>query len=230
MTSWQFGPSTRLSSVTTNDLFLYEVLKLFHRWPLTFRTIFLSWFVARDTTTTRLIWTLWLSWPMTVDRGQNFRFVVSLWRFIVSAHRYFLSTCCFPNSTRRISLYPLFLSCFVEPKSTLSVTKIWVVNQAVISALKSDAIWIQQLKDPSLPRYLFGLYKAYMKRNTRGAAKNDTSFGNLYCLSIEIFIHSFNSVAIFGVLMLATCGRFSWSLSRYESSLETRKRIATFLS
>lgn len=81
-------------------------------------------------------------------------------------------------------------------------------NQAVISAFKSDAVWIQQLKDPSLPRYLFGLYKAYMKRNTRGVAKNDTSFSNLYCLSIEIFIHSFNSVAIFGVLMLAKCGRF----------------------
>ena len=61
-------------------------------------------------------------------------------------------------------------------------------NQAVISAFKSDAVWIQQLKDPSLPRYLFGLYKAYMKRNTRGAAKNDTSYSNLYCLSIEIFI------------------------------------------
>ena len=103
-------------------------------------------------------------------------------------------------------------------------------NQAVISAFKSDAVWIQQLKDPSLPRYLFGLYKAYMKRNTRGVAKNDTSFSNLYCLSIEIFIHSFNSVAIFGVLMLATCGRFSLSLSRYEISLETRKRIATYLS
>ena len=44
-------------------------------------------------------------------------------------------------------------------------------NQAVISAFKSDAVWIQQLKDPSLPRYLFGLYKAYTKRNTRGAAK-----------------------------------------------------------
>ena len=103
-------------------------------------------------------------------------------------------------------------------------------NQAVISAFKSDVVWIQQLKDPSLPRYLFGLYKAYMQRNTRGAAKNDTSFSSLYCLSIEIFIHSFNSVAIFGVLMLVTCGRFSWSLSRYEISLETRKRIATFLS
>ena len=64
-------------------------------------------------------------------------------------------------------------------------------NQAVISAFKSDAVWIQQLKDPSLPRYLFGLYKAYMKRNTGGAAKNDTGFSNLYCLSIEIFIHSF---------------------------------------
>ena len=81
-------------------------------------------------------------------------------------------------------------------------------HQAVISAFKSDAVWIQQLKDPSLPQYWFGLYKAYMKRNTRGAAKNDTSFGNLYCLSIEIFIHSFNSVAIFGVPMLAKCGRF----------------------
>lgn len=44
-------------------------------------------------------------------------------------------------------------------------------NQTVISAFKSDAVWIQQLKDPSLPRYLFGLYKAYTKRNTRGAAK-----------------------------------------------------------
>ena len=64
-------------------------------------------------------------------------------------------------------------------------------NQAVISAFKSDAVWIQQLKDPSLPRYLFGLYKAYMKRKTGGAAKNDTGFSNLYSLSIEIFIHSF---------------------------------------
>ena len=170
MTSWQCSPSTRLSSVTTNDLFLYEVLKLFHRWPLTFRTVFLS------------------------------RFLPSLSLLFCRTEEYSISN------------------------------KDMIRNQAVISAFKSDAVWIQQLKDPSLPRYLFGLYKAYMKRNTRGAAKNDTSFSNLYCLSIEIFIHSFNSVAIFGVLMLATCGRFSWSLSRYEISLETRKRIATFLS
>lgn len=71
-------------------------------------------------------------------------------------------------------------------------------HQAVISAFKSDAVWIQQLKDPSLPQYWFGLYKAYMKRNTRGAAKNDTSFGNLYCLSIEIFIHSIFSSNLWG--------------------------------
>ena len=143
MTSWQFGPSTWLSSVTTNDMFLYEVLKLFHRWPLTFRTIFLSRFVARDTTTSRLIWTLWLSWPTKVARGQNFRFVVSLWRVMVSAHQYFLSTRCCPSSTRRISPNHLFLSCFVEPKSMSS-------HQAVISAFKSDAVWIQQFPPPIL--------------------------------------------------------------------------------
>ena len=37
-------------------------------------------------------------------------------------------------------------------------------HQAVINAFKSDAVWIQQTKDPFLPQYLYGLCKAYMKK------------------------------------------------------------------
>ena len=38
---------------------------------------------------------------MKVDRGKNVRLVVSLWRLVVSALRYFWSSRCFPSSTRR---------------------------------------------------------------------------------------------------------------------------------
>ena len=37
-------------------------------------------------------------------------------------------------------------------------------HQAVVNALKSDALWIQQMKDPFLPEYLIALCKAYMKK------------------------------------------------------------------
>lgn len=37
-------------------------------------------------------------------------------------------------------------------------------HQAVVNALKSDALWIQQMKDPFLPQYLIALCKAYMKK------------------------------------------------------------------
>ena len=38
-----------------------------------------------------------------VDRGQNVRLVVTLWRVIVSTHLFLLPRCCFASSTRRIA-------------------------------------------------------------------------------------------------------------------------------
>ena len=46
-----FGFTTRLFPDTTNDLSIYEVWKLFHRWPLVFGSFFLSPLVARDVVT-----------------------------------------------------------------------------------------------------------------------------------------------------------------------------------
>ena len=38
---WHFGFTTQLLSATTTDLSIYEVLRLFLRWPLIFQSIFL---------------------------------------------------------------------------------------------------------------------------------------------------------------------------------------------
>ena len=46
-----FGFTTRLFPDTTNDLSIYEVLKLFYRWPLVIGSFFLSPLVARDVVT-----------------------------------------------------------------------------------------------------------------------------------------------------------------------------------
>ena len=46
-----FGFTTRLFPDTTNDLSIYELWKLFHRWPLVFGSFILSPLVARDVVT-----------------------------------------------------------------------------------------------------------------------------------------------------------------------------------
>ena len=37
-------------------------------------------------------------------------------------------------------------------------------HQALINALKSEAIWTQPTKDPYLPQFVYGLCKTYMKK------------------------------------------------------------------
>ena len=48
---WYFGFITLLFSATITDMSLYEVLNLFPRWPLVFRSFVLPTFVVRDVVT-----------------------------------------------------------------------------------------------------------------------------------------------------------------------------------
>ena len=48
---WYFGFTTLLFSATITDMSLYDVLALFPRWPLVFRSLLLPQLVARDVVT-----------------------------------------------------------------------------------------------------------------------------------------------------------------------------------
>ena len=87
-------------------------------------------------------------------------------------------------------------------------------HQVVVNALKSDAVWFNQMKHPILSQHLHGLWKAYMKKLHNEWQRIDTGLSNLSSNIITITVISVYCL-----------------LSKCEQCMATDKyRVATFYS
>ena len=59
-------------------------------------------------------------------------------------------------------------------------------HQALINALKSEAIWTQPAKDPYLPQFVYRPLQDIYEETNGGEAKDDSSFGKCCELVLTI--------------------------------------------